>query len=56
LARAKELKLHDAEVSLTHSRNHAMAVVMATVDAREEDPAAWRLRYTEIMRQRGLLP
>ena len=26
LARAREIKLHDAEVSLTHSRNHAMAV------------------------------
>ncbi|HZP25535.1 MAG TPA: holo-ACP synthase [Dehalococcoidia bacterium] len=56
LARAREIKLHDAEVSLTHSSNHAMAVVMATVDTPEEDRAAWRLRYREIMRQRGLLP
>ena len=56
LARAKQLKLHDAEVSLSHSRRYAVAFVMAAVEEPAEDPAAWRLRYSEIMRQRGLLP
>lgn len=56
LARAKQLKLHDAEVSLSHSRRYAVAFVMAAVEEPAEDPAAWRLRYGEIVRQRGLLP
>ncbi len=56
LARAREIGLASAEISLSHSRDYAVAFVIATVaDEPLEDAVAWRLRYIEILRQRGLL-
>jgi len=55
--RAKEIGLDGLDLSMSHSRQYAIAFVVASADSNhaEGDPDRWRERLVEILRERGLL-
>jgi len=55
--RANEIGLDGLDLSMSHSRQHAIAFVVASADSHhtESDPDRWRERLVEILKERGLL-
>ena len=47
--------LEGIDISLSHSREYAVAFVVGASEDLEPDRAAWRERFTGILRERGLL-
>ncbi len=54
-ARAERIALAALDVSMSHSREYAVAFVVGASEDTERDRAAWRDRFTSILRERGLL-
>ena len=55
--RANEIGLDGLDLSMSHSRQHAIAFVVASAVAHhaEGDPDRWRERLVDILKERGLL-
>lgn len=53
--RAGRIGLAALDVSMSHSREYAVAFVVGTSRDLEPDRAAWREKFTAILRERGLL-
>ena len=55
--RASEIGLDGLDLSMSHSRQHAIAFVVASADSHhaEGDPDRWRERLVDILKERGLL-
>ena len=53
--RAEKIGLDDIDISLSHSRDFAVAFVIGKSRDLEPDRAAWRDKFAGIMRERGLL-
>ena len=55
--RANEIGLDGLDLSMSHSRQHAIAFVVASADSHhaEGDPDRWRERLVDILKERGLL-
>ncbi len=55
--RAKEIGLDGLDLSMSHSRQYAIAFVVASADCQhaEGDPDRWRQRLIDILKERGLL-
>jgi holo-[acyl-carrier protein] synthase len=53
--RAERIGLSAIDISLTHLRDFAMAVVVCAQEHREQEPEEARVRLTERLRARGLL-
>ena len=55
--RASEIGLDGLDLSMSHSRQHAIAFVVASANSHhaEGDPDRWRERLVEILKERGLL-
>ena len=43
------------DISMSHSREYAVAFVVGASEDTERDRAAWRDKFTNILRERGLL-
>ncbi len=54
-ARAERIGLRGLDVSMSHSREYAVAFVVGESEELVPDRAAWREKLTGILRQRGLL-
>ncbi len=54
-ARAQRIALAAVDISMSHSREYAVAFVVGASEDTERDRAAWRDRFTSILRERGLL-
>ncbi len=54
-ARAERIGLSGLDVSLSHSREYAVAFVVGQSNDLEPDRAAWRRKLMGILRERGLL-
>ncbi len=54
-ARAERIALSAVDISMSHSREYAVAFVVGASEDTERDRAAWRDRFTSILRERGLL-
>lgn len=54
--RAEKIGLSGIDVSLSHSRELAIAFVVAQSRDLEPDRDGWRQRFTQILRERGRLP
>jgi len=54
--RAERIGLADLDVSMSHSREYAVAFVVGRSRDLEPDRPAWRQKFTGILRERGLLP
>jgi holo-[acyl-carrier protein] synthase len=55
LARAQKIGLDDLDISMSHSRDFAVAFVVGASGDLEPDRVHWRDRFTGILRERGLL-
>ena len=53
--RAERIGLHGLDVSLSHSREYAVAFVVGQSRDLEPDRAGWRRKLIGILRERGLL-
>ncbi len=55
--RAKEIDLDGLDLSMSHSRQYAIAFVVASANSQhaEGDPDRWRERLVDILKERGLL-
>ena len=55
--RAKEIDLDGLDLSMSHSRQYAIAFVVAGANSQhaEGDPDRWRERLVDILKERGLL-
>jgi len=53
--RAHDIGLHALDVSLTHERDFAVAVVVGVREVEPEDPQESRLRLVRRLKERGLL-
>ena len=53
--RAERIELEELDISLSHSRDFAVAFVVGRSSDLEPDRAAWRERFAGILRERGLL-
>jgi holo-[acyl-carrier protein] synthase len=55
--RAREIGLDGLDLSMTHSRQYAIAFVVASANSRhaESDPERWRGKLIDILKERGLL-
>jgi len=55
--RAKEIALDGLDLSMSHSRQYAIAFVVASANSHhaEGDPGRWRERLIDILKERGLL-
>jgi holo-[acyl-carrier protein] synthase len=55
--RAREIGLDGLDLSMTHSRQYAVAFVVASANSghAESDPERWRGRLIDILKERGLL-
>jgi holo-[acyl-carrier protein] synthase len=53
--RAERIGLDEIDISLSHSRDFAVAFVVGRSRDLEPDRAEWRVRFEGIMRERGLL-
>ena len=53
--RAERIGLDEIDISLSHSRDFAVAFVVGRSRDLEPDRAAWRAKFEGIMRERGLL-
>jgi holo-[acyl-carrier protein] synthase len=55
--RAKDIGLDGLDLSLSHSRQYAVAFVVASADSQhaESDPDRWRETLIDILKERGLL-
>ena len=53
--RAERIDLEGIDISLSHSRELAVAMVVAESRDLEPDRDAWRERFAGILRERGLL-
>ena len=53
--RAERIGLDELDISLSHSRDFAVAFVVGRSRDLEPDRAAWRVKFEGIMRERGLL-
>jgi len=55
--RAKDIGLDGLDLSLSHSRQYAVAFVVASADSHhaESDPDGWRETLIDILKERGLL-
>jgi holo-[acyl-carrier protein] synthase len=54
-ARAERIGLAGVDISMSHSRDYAVTFVVGHSRDLEPDRAAWRVKFTGIMRERGLL-
>lgn len=54
-ARAERIGMAALDVSMSHSREYAVAFVVGTSRDLEPDRATWREKFTNILRERGLL-
>jgi holo-[acyl-carrier protein] synthase len=54
-ARAGRIGLGAVDISMSHSREYAVAFVVGHSEDTERDRAAWRDKFTSILRERGLL-
>jgi holo-[acyl-carrier protein] synthase len=52
---AERIGLEELDISLSHSRDFAVAFVVGRSQDLEPDRAAWRAKFEGIMRERGLL-
>jgi holo-[acyl-carrier protein] synthase len=55
LERSKYIELEGLDISLTHSREHAVAFAVGQSRDLEPERAAWREKFAGILRERGLL-
>jgi holo-[acyl-carrier protein] synthase len=53
--RAERIGLEEIDISMSHSREFAVAFVVGRSRDLEPDRAAWRVKFEGIMRERGLL-
>jgi len=53
--RAEKIALTELDISLSHSRDYAVAFVVGQSRDLEPDRPAWREKFTAILRERGLL-
>ncbi len=53
--RAERIGLEELDISLSHSRDFAVAFVVGRSRDLEPDRAAWREKFAGILRERGLL-
>ena len=53
--RAERIGLEELDISLSHSRDFAVAFVVGRSRDLEPDRAVWRERFAGILRERGLL-
>jgi len=53
--RAERIGLDELDISLSHSREYAVAFVVGRSRDLEPDRPAWRQKFTGILRERGLL-
>jgi holo-[acyl-carrier protein] synthase len=53
--RAERIGLDALDISMSHSREYAVAFVVGHSRDLEPDRPAWRARFTAILRERGLL-
>jgi holo-[acyl-carrier protein] synthase len=53
--RAERIGLEEIDISMSHSRELAVAFVVARSRDLEPDRTAWREKFTGILRERGLL-
>jgi len=55
--RAREIDLAGLDLSMSHSRQYAIAFVVASANSEhaEGDPDRWRERLVDILKERGLL-
>ncbi len=55
--RAKEIELDGLDLSMSHSRQYAIAFVVAGANSQHAggDPGQWRERLVDILKERGLL-
>ncbi len=53
--RAERIGLAELDISLSHSRDYAVAFVVGRSRDLEPDRPAWRDKFTGILRERGLL-
>jgi holo-[acyl-carrier protein] synthase len=53
--RAEKINLEELDVSMSHSREYAVAFVVGHSRDLEPDRDVWRAEFAEIMRERGLL-
>jgi predicted dinucleotide-binding enzyme len=53
--RAERLGLRGLDVSMSHSREYAVAFVVGQSEEMEPDRESWRQRLIGILRERGLL-
>jgi holo-[acyl-carrier protein] synthase len=54
--RAEKIGIQGIDISLSHSRDLAIAMVVGQSRNLEPDRRGWRERFTGILRERGLLP
>ncbi len=54
--RAERIGLEALDISLSHSREYAVAFVVGRSRDLEPDRPAWRRKFAGILRERGLLP
>ena len=54
-ARAQRISMSALDISLSHSRDYAVAFVVGQSHDLEPDRAAWRDEFTRILRERGAL-
>jgi len=54
-ARAERIALAAVDISMSHSREYAVAFVVGASEDTERDRAAWREKFTDILRERDLL-
>lgn len=55
LERSKYIELRGLDISLTHSREHAVAFAVGQSRDLEPEREAWRKKFTSILKERGLL-
>lgn len=53
--RAEKIGLEGIDISMSHSREYAVAFVVGASRDLEPDRDTWRVRFTAILRDRGLL-
>jgi len=53
--RAEKIGLEGIDISMSHSREYAVAFVVGASQDLEPDRDTWRVRFTAILRDRGLL-
>lgn len=53
--RAERIGLEEIDISMSHSREFAVAFVVGRSRDLEPDRAAWRAKFTGFLRERGLL-